>query len=257
MKKILVSFFTLFFILSGTVSMVANANTDSLPEISDVNGVSDIDLQKYFNENQIPAEKQDILREKVENNILWDAYNPEQTEQLPSDFYSLRILEGETSKRYNFEDGSFVSISISPTENSSQTFAYPDFSLKAGYEDAPYGTYFWDYKISKRVGAAYAEFYMDFLLTNPGNGYKSKIFNIFGQNATGFGIDGTPTPSIERPNEDLDKRRSALANIHWVSKSDLSLSWQGNGINTSVGTTCYLWVGLLQGMLYVDSSLPY
>lgn|GEM_PF-4813778 len=169
---------------------------------------------------------------------------------IPSDFFVFDPqLAGNEEKYYRFPDGSFISVG---TELGRTNKIQP-----LGSSTDEYGTTFWDFKVSKTVGTASAYVYADFLLANYEKGYKSKIFNLYGANASGFGVTDTPNTEIIRPSEDLEKGRSALARSYWFSKANLKFSWEGNGIDTTVGTTCSLWLGAIRGKLYVDSKLPY
>ncbi|NEZ41925.1 hypothetical protein [Paenibacillus alvei] len=220
---------------------------------TDVNGVQGIDLNQFFEENVVPKEKQELLKEKVRNNELWDAYKPELQQQIPADFFAFEPQLGNQDKYYRFPDGSFIYVGTEMGTTSKD----PGMIQPFGSSTDQYGTTYWDFKCQKIVGTASAYVYADFFLAFEGNGYKSKIFKLYGANASGFGVTGTPSTEIIRPIEDLEKERSALARSYWFAKTDLNFSWEGNGINTSIGTTCSLWLGAIRGKLYVDSKLPY
>lgn len=228
----------------------------------DVNGVKDIDLDKFFSDNNVPEEKQSILLEKVEKNELWDAYKPESLDQLPDDFYAFNYFDGSQTKYIRFDDGSFISVSVQ--EGGSKLVTSNDQELLG---ISPRGSWnhgdyidVWDYKVSKAVGTASASYYADFEIGLPG--YRvSKITNLYGANASGFGVTGTPTTEIVRQYEDATKSRSALARSYWFSQANLSFSWEygvaGGGMETTVGTTCSLWLAVVGGQVFVDSKLPY
>lgn len=222
-------------------------------QYTDVNGVQGINLDQFFVENLIPQEKQVLLKEKVKNNELWDAYKPELQQQIPADFFAFDPQLGDQDKYYRFPDGSFIYVGTEVGTTSKD----PGMIQPFGSSTDQYGTTYWDFKCTKTVGTASAYVYADFLLTFEGNGYKSKIFKLYGANASGFGVTDTPSTEIVRGEEDLNKSRSALARSYWFAKTDLNLSWEGNGINTSIGTTCSLWLAAIRGKLYVDSKLPY
>lgn len=258
MKKILSCIVMVVVLLMSIGTATANQLRITQPtELDfpyDVKGDKRIDLQQFFTKNKIPQDKQNILINKLKKNELWDAYKPELQSQIPNNYFSFDPKLGRQSKYYRFPDGSFISVSIEPG-NPEQPFNKAIQPL--GSSSDSYGTTFWDYKVTKTVGAASAYVYADFFLAYPGNGYKSKIFKLYGANASGFGVKDSPNTEIIRPYEDLEKGRSALARAYWFSNVNLKFSWEGNGIDTSVGTTCSLWLGAIQGKLYVDSKLPY
>ncbi|MHA0857786.1 hypothetical protein [Paenibacillus sp. CMAA1364] len=222
-------------------------------QATDVNGVQGIDLNQYFEDNQVPEEKQVLLMEKVKNNELWDAYKPEMQQQIPSDFYAFTPELGDQEKYYRFTDGSFVKISTEVGTTSKDQGRIQPY----GSSTDQYGVTYWDYKTEKVVGLIRSHVYADFFLAFLGNGYKSKIFRLYGAEAHGFSLEDNPSTEIIRPNEDLEKGRSALARSYWFSKSNLSFSWGKTGVNTSIGASCSLWLGAINGSLYVDSVLPY
>lgn len=239
----------LLFVCLGTASASSYENTSMTSQSFDINGIQDINLEQFFQENFIPKEKQALLKEKIEKNKLWDAYKPEMQKLVPSEFFVFDPKLGDQEKYYRFPDGSFISVS---TEAGTNSRIQP-----LGSSTDEYGTTYWDIKITKRVGTASAYVYADFFLGNYSKGYKSKIFNLYGANASGFGVTETPNTEIVREVEDIEKSRSALARSYWFSQANLNFSWEGNGIDTSVGTTCSLWLGAIKGNLYVDTKLPY
>jgi len=256
MKKssVLLLSIVLLFVSLGTANASnyerVSSSASMANQLVDVNGVKDINLDRYFQENQVPKEKQILLKEKVKNNELWDAYKPEMQQWIPSDFFVFDPKLGDQIKYYRFPDGSFISVG---TEAGTNSKIHPLGSSTDEYGNITY----WDIKISKTVGTASAYVYADFLLGNYEKGYKSKIFRLYGPNASGFGVTDTPKTEIVREVEDIEKSRSALARSYWFSKANLKFSWEGNGIDTTIGTTCSLWLGAIRGKLYVDTKLPY
>lgn len=91
-------------LFSSGISIVSAESQTYMLE-KDVNGVNGINLNDYFNENNVPFEKRDILLNKVENNELWDVYKPNASDQLPSDFFKFNYFDGErlvtTNNRIN------------------------------------------------------------------------------------------------------------------------------------------------------------
>ena len=236
-------------LLFTSLGVVSASNVQS----TDINGVQGIDLNQYFVDNHVPEEKQALLKEKVKNNELWDAYKPEMQQQIPSDFYAFNPQLGDQEKYYRFPDGSFVNVSTEVGTTSKDPGRIEPF----GSSTDQYGVTYWDFKTEKVVGLIRSHVYADFFLAFPGNGYKSKIFNLYGAEAFGFGLDGNPSTEIIRANEALEKERSALARSYWFSKANLSFSWGKTGVNTSIGSSCSLWLAAIRGTLYVDTQLPY
>ncbi|KXG76722.1 hypothetical protein AN619_08810 [Thermotalea metallivorans] len=68
------------------------------------------ELIKFLKENNVPKDKQEVLIEKLENNQLWDVYDPEKRKAVPDDFYVFNPEEGNQTRYYRFEDGSFIKI---------------------------------------------------------------------------------------------------------------------------------------------------
>ncbi|RCX18519.1 hypothetical protein DFP94_10651 [Fontibacillus phaseoli] len=268
--KILKKAGTLFSI--GVLCLALNLGTASAASTEsevvhnpDVNGVAGLDLNKYFEDNNIPAEKQTILLSKVENNELWDAYKPESLSLLPDDFYSFNFFDGSQTKYYRFDDGSFMSVGVEVGGSQLVKGDHAnkgDSSLISPLGSWNHGDYIdvWDYKVSKAVGTASAYYYADFEVGLPGT-RKSRITNLYGANASGFGVTGTPSTEIVREYEDPGRSRSALARSYWYSQANLSFSWEygvvGGGAETTIGTTCSLWLGVINGQIFVDSRVPY
>lgn len=249
---------SLFLLLFSFSSITASAS-----EIEkDVNGVGDINLEEYFRENHVPTEKQSILLEKIENYELWDVYKAENLEKVPSDFFKFNYFDGDQTRYYRFEDGSFISIGVEKGGEKYVSEDKLDPNVIIPFGSWNHGDYIdvWDYKVQKIVGTASATFYADFEVGLPGF-RASKITNLYGANASGFGVTGTPSTEIVRATEDTTRSRSALARSYWYSQADLSFSWEygfaSGGSNTTIGTTCSLWLAVVNGSIYVDSKLPY
>lgn len=249
---------------SAEEEVVANQNassavTEGSINLQDVNHVTGINLNHFFNENNVPLDKQETLIKKVKNNEPWDAYKPESLKQIPNDFYSFDPSKGDQEKYYRFEDGSFVKLAV---EGGTSKLVYSNTKQSGsigtnGSWSGATGTEYWDIKISKSVGTAVsAQFYADFFVGLPGFGV-SKITNIYSPDATGFGVSETPKTSIIRSTEDTLRSRAALAESHWFSNVKLNFSWSGIGTDTNIGDTCYLYLAVVNGSVYVDTKLPY
>ena len=73
-------------------------------------------IQLELDKSNIPKSTQIKLITKLKNGEQWDSMNPEKLKQIPKDYFKISGKTSET-KRYTFEDGSFIeqSINIEPT----------------------------------------------------------------------------------------------------------------------------------------------
>lgn len=248
------------------------------------------DLIKFLKENQVPKEKQEGLLNKIENNQVWDANNPEKQKSIPESFYIFDPKDGSQVRYYRFEDGSFIKIDntlnevieIDGSEKSNkrlkekvkdknllnkilsnqpnQANESKSISISSGSEFTTYGvssgtgySHYYDYKVSMWAGSMYASMITEFVVVNGGNDYLIPS-GFYGPTASGFGELGQmPTIEIVRTTEDSSRSRWAIANSHWYVNYPISTPWGGS---TASGTK-YLWIGVGNNTYRVSDRLPY
>ncbi|MGL5379742.1 hypothetical protein [Clostridium sp.] len=255
-KSILGIILTTTLTLTGifmTVSESANASTllnnDHEKTIMNYGFSSDDELEQFFLENDVSIEKQIILKEKIENNEPWDCYKDGAENLLPKDFSYFDINDTETNKRFTFEDGSFIEINIEPSKNSREIVS------------DSYGTRYTNHKISRQVGGTKAWFYANFYVARYGpssfwteaEGYNAP----YGEGISGFGATGNPTKTMIRKSENTSTKQAALFELRWFNQITVDGSWAGIGGSAPIGSTCTLYLALVNNKMYVDSSLPF
>lgn len=218
--------------------------------------VSDEELQEYFNENGIPLDKQEILRNKVLNGIAWDCYDTEKVNAIPEEFSYFDINDKDTDRKYVFEDGSFIEVSINPGESS-----YINDGSERTITSNSYGTLYTNHKVSRTVGLTSAYFYANFYVSRYGtsriytevDGYNSP----FGEGVSGFGATGNPSKEIIRKVEDTNGSQAALFRMYWFNQVEVSGTWGAVSGTLPIGSTCNLYLALIRNQMYVASELPF
>lgn len=271
MKKNLCSivFVLIAFIIIGPVSAKEWQN--------DYHGFSSKEeMVKNLRENFVPQDKIDLLIKKSENNEPWDIDKKECLNNIPEEFYSFNPQDGSQTRYYRFDDGSFIKISnqlLDDMELNISNKTEQFLTRKVGYYEATriidnmksnqyelqgveHGTgyaHFYDFKVSHRVGAMYADMIVEFYTIQNGN---DEIIpsGCFSPNAYGFGsLEQMPTIEVVRRKEDSSRRQWALVNSHWFTKYRLDTEWGGSDLSG----THYLWLAVGNDTYRVAPSLPY
>ncbi|WP_425449271.1 hypothetical protein [Dethiothermospora halolimnae] len=243
------------------------------------------ELIKFLNENGVPKSKQQILINKVEDNEKWDCYDREKLKFIPSSFYVFNPHDGSQTRYYRFEDGSFVKvetqlqdkIKIDGTKKSKDLLKKKikdkkllnkillqnskitesnnsDMPISTyGYESGSGYAYYWDWKISKRVGSQSAWFYAEFCNVDKGADYIEPS-GCYGGEVRGFGKISDKEITVTREKEDTYRSRFALARLSWTANYDISTPWGGGSIG---GGTFSLYLGVGNDTFYVNDRLPY
>ncbi|SMF89832.1 hypothetical protein SAMN05661091_4799 [Paenibacillus uliginis N3/975] len=210
----------------------------------DINGVKLVNLEQFFVEHDVPEEHQNVLLKKISKDELWDAYKLELVQQIPADYYEFDPLEGEQSRYYRFEDGSFVMISI-------------EFGSAGEVAPASEGVKLDGVKIRKRVGTAEALVCADLFIADNGYGTSAQILRLYDASLDGFDEPHQISTEIVRESEDTNRHRSALARSFWTVQGDQNISWSASQEGTLPEVPLSLWIGVLDGKIYVNSKLPY
>ncbi|MCL2320997.1 MAG: hypothetical protein FWC47_02695 [Oscillospiraceae bacterium] len=233
------------------------------------------EIIQYLNENGVSIEQQKTLIDKLENNQLWDASNPDKLSLVPENFYVFDPKTSDGIRYYRFEDGSFIKIEATPnakielngTEESNQKLKEKVTNPEAlamlqaqnnprtrGYQTGTGYAWYYDYRVSYFVGVTMgASMYTEFVLVNGGNDYLVPT-GFYGPTASGFGELGQmPTIQIVRQTEDSSTSRWAIANSNWYVNYPISTPWGGS----TVAGTKYLWIGVGSDTFKVSDSLPY
>lgn len=244
-----------FFIFLGAVTLTLFSSVSNVKasEMTETSGKIDYDeVSLYFEENNIPKEKQQILLDKLESGELWDCYNEEKVKNIPEDFFALDPLNLTHEKTYTFPDGSTIEVALEIPEDqyNRNIETYGSQSVTGGIE-------YWDIKIDKTIGLLKAWFYADFFVSNT-TSKPSVIHDVWGANVSGFGVVDKPSLTIQRKTEDIAKSRSALAYSQWLTQVTISGGW-GDYVSGSIpiGSTCNLYLGLIRGKVHVSPTLPY
>lgn len=232
--------------------------------------LTDAELQSMFDKNNVPKDKQKILREKLEKGELWDCYNEEKVKEMPSEYRFFDPFKKYQEKIYRFEDGSFIKTSLTQgevTEINSNT-SDRNIITPSDVEQDSFGALFTRERIEKTVGATYALYYANFYVSRYGN---SKIYTLensggkyqgpYGEEIRGFGITEQPTKDMIREEENRDASLSALFRLYWFTQIEVSASWGAHGFEIGAtipaGSTCSLYLALIRGQVYIASQLPY
>lgn len=272
-KRFLISVVLVLTMFSTIFAYADNGDSISKADLKD-----QAQLERYFDENGVPSDKQEILMDKVKNNELWDCYDQSKLDQIPEDFKEFDPGEGSQEKYYRFEDGSFIKveavlnqkIAIDNTDKSRKEIKEKIKNKKAldqalsisqslptvqpnGVE---YGTgyvHYYDYKIQKIVGTMKASYYAEFFIVQ--NGPDSIVDSAYSPAATGFGsLSSMPEFTYVRLTEDVARSRYALMYSSWIVNYDLSTPWGGASVG---GSTCFLYLAVGKDKFYVDNVLPY
>ncbi|MGL5380449.1 hypothetical protein [Clostridium sp.] len=253
--KIISSLLILSCLILSPISTVKATTLDSNIKLENIKPFDSTDKYiEFFNENNVPKDKQDILLNKLDNDILWDCYNPQKTSEIPEDFYAFDIDDPVNNKRYyRFEDGSFISIE---TEGSAES------DKGRSTTSDSFGTMYKDHMVSKQVGLAGAGFRADFYVARYGTSSFVGDGNIWDRYATGLGCSGLPAIEKVRLAEEVasPNNRAAIVRIYWQSVSNVTVSWPTKGFTVGasipVGATMSLYLALVNNKYYVDSQLP-
>lgn len=159
----------------GTSIANAKTNTNNLKNIKAFK--TSEEYVNFFNKHNVPKDKQKGLLEKLDKDILWDAYNPEKIKEIPESFNTFSIDDPVDNIRYyRFEDGSFIAIETSASEEIKRLRQAWDSSIGNNLQSAEsdrmktdsvvsdsFGSQYTDHMVSKWVGVANAGFRSSFL----------------------------------------------------------------------------------------------
>lgn len=256
MKKIISNILAITMMLTiGGTSIITSADEIRNP----VNEIDYEQIEKFYEENDIPEEKQKLLTEKLENGIQWDSSNPEKLKEVPDDFSYLKNNDISQSKTYIFDDGSIIKISVEPVE----TTTIPEIApLKAGEATTDsFGTFYHSCRFSRTYGGVTASVVLSAYRNNYG---ASTIYTVKNSEnlyndptelyTSGFGNGVVPTGKVIRDKE--YNGNAALYSMTWQNTKTLSASWRKIGGSTSVGSTQFLHVAFVNSNVFIDSELP-
>lgn len=271
--------------LSVTLSMLLLSSTVVMAEpIEEKVTYDKTRTENFLENNNFTEEQKETLRKKIENNELLDCYKEENLANIPDDFNHFDLSDGSQSKKYYFEDGSFIEISFAPASEDSKkieitkdnienfsmideplaTSTTNDLSIRPlGVISDSYGTLYTNYKVYRQVGDQSAFFYGNFYQSRYGNsriyetddgyGYNSP----FGEQADGFGIDAYPVKEMIRAVESRSTSQGAIFRLKWLTTATVSGGWSHLSGSIPIGTTCNLYLALVRGQIYIDSRLPF
>lgn len=226
-------------------------------------------VKQYLEESNVPKEKLDFLIEKLENGILWDCYNEEKLNEVPSDFNCFDISTSIKEKYFRFEDGSFIKISVGGGEEIENY--YPEANVVQPLSDGTvsinsdsFGVLFVNHKVEKQVGLTIAYFYANFYVARYGasiiytNENSNGDYNSpFGEGVAGFGVGANPSKEMIRDYENTSTSQAAMFRLYWFNTVTISGAWKGIGGTIPVGSTCNLYLALVNNHMYIDSNLPF
>lgn len=271
--------------LSLTLSMLLLSSTVVMADpIEQEVSYDKTQAENFLKNNNFSKEQEETLRKKIENNELLDCYKKENLEKIPDDFNNFDLSDGAHSKKYYFEDGSFIEISFAPASEDSEKIEITKDNIEnfnmideplATYDTSKlpistfgvisdsYGTLYTNYRVSRTVGDQSAFFYGNFYLSRSGNsriyvdgdgnGYNSP----FGEEANGFGVGAFPEKVMIRAYEDRATSQGAIFRLKWLTTATVSGGWSHLSGSIPIGTTCNLYLALVRGQIYIDSSLPF
>lgn len=262
--------------LMASIFLGTSFSTSMVKAESNIKNIKSFETKEqyteFFNENKVPKDKQNVLLEKLDKDILWDAYNPEKVGEIPESFNTFSIDDPVDNVRYyRFEDGSFIKIKTTASEETkqmrkaeeapAQTLLSGDIVANSVVSDS-FGAQYTDHMVEKWVGTAHAGFRSTFYIAR----YDVSNFNgnpSWDQYATGLGCSGTPsiqTGTRDREEVAFPNNRAAIRRIYWQSTASVSVSWKTKditlGTTIPVGTTMSLYLALVNHSYYVDSELP-
>lgn len=254
MKRFTLALCTIFFIFLGATNVFAYENTQKFVQPEKL--LTTEELTKFFTENNIPKEKQEILIWKLDNNILWDCYNDEKLKLVPDDFSTIDIDGIDKEKYFRFEDGSFIKISFSKGDKGQviKNTASPDGITPYGY-----GTHYKNHLVSRSAGTTTASFYATFFVSdynssmiytkeNSGGVYNSP----FGGSVYGFGATGNPSMEMIRERESYGQ--AATFRMYWFTQATVSGTWGGVSGSISPGGTCNLYLCIKDSKVTIAST---
>lgn len=256
----------------GTSIANAKTNTNNLKNVKAFNTKEE--YVNFFNKHNVPKDKQQGLLEKLDKDILWDAYNPEKIKEVPESFNTFSIDDPVDNIRYyRFEDGSFIAIETRASEETKRLRQTEKPSIKNNLQAAvsdgmktesvvsdSFGSQYTDHMVSKWVGAANAGFRSSFYIARWGTSSFNGIS--WDQYASGLGCSGAPEIQYVREKEEVASpyNRAALRRIFWQANATVNVAWETKGISLGasipVGTTMSLYLALVNNSYYVNSALP-
>lgn len=261
-----------FLLLSSNVAM---AETDETKVTYNKKEVED-----FFNKNNFSENQEKNLREKIANNELLDCYKEEKLKNIPDDFNYINLSNMSQSKKYYFEDGSFIEVSVAPNSEKSEKIEITDENIKdypiieenlkndsninaRSITSDTYGTLYVNHKVSRSVGLQSASFIANFYQSRygnsriyestDGNGYNSP----YGEEVSGFGINSLASKEMIRALEDRNTSQGAIFRLYWLTTGEVSAEWKGIGGSMPIGTTCNLYLALVRGQIYIAPDLPF
>ena len=262
-------------VLMASVFLGTSFNTSMVKADQNIKNIKSFETKEqyteFFNENNVPKDKQTVLLEKLNKDILWDAYNPEKVEEIPESFNTFSIDDPLDNVRYyRFEDGSFIKIKTTPSEETKQMRKAEEvpalMALSGGMVvnsvvSDSFGAQYTDHMVEKWVGTAHAGFRSTFYIAR----YDVSNFNggpSWDQYATGLGCSGAPMIQNVRDREEIASpyNRAAMRRIYWQASMSVSVGWKTKditlGATITIGTTMSLYLALVNHSYYVDSQLP-
>ncbi|QAT41113.1 hypothetical protein [Clostridium sp. JN-9] len=228
---------------------------------------------QFFDQNNVPKEKQKVLLDKLDKNILWDAYNPDKVKEIPASFNTFDIDDPlDNIRYYRFEDGSFIKIETKASEktkelrknqeNQKQKYSFSGEIRPLSVISDSFGAQYTDHMVTKTIGTnIVAGFRSTFYISR----YDTSRFNggpSWDQFASGLGCNGAPSIQNIRDVEEIAApyNRAAMRKIYWQANANLNVAWPTKGITLGatipVGTTMSLYLALVNHSYYVDSVLP-
>lgn len=243
------------------INTAAFATVDN-PKLSDLDKK---ELHKFLANHNVPEKKIKDLIKKTEKGIEWDCYKEENLAKIPSDFYEITLDGNEKERYYRFADGSFVNVYIGGGEVINNYHEPSEESGRMGIvRSDSFGTLYKNHKVSRIVGTTSAWFYASFYVPRPGYGasmiYTSdnsaNLYNSpYGEGIAGFGATGHPDKEMIRDKE--YNGNAALFRLYWFTQIEVSGGWGPFGASAPVGTTCNLYLALVNNKVYIASQLPF
>jgi len=229
------------------------------------------ELVSYLSDNNVPKNKIKSLVEKSLNDIQWDCYKEEKLALLPADFYEFDLASNIGEKYFRFEDGSFTKVYVGGGEvikNYREVSQFDKSNLLSGLNRAAvsdsFGTLYKNHRIERIVGTTRAYFIANFYVPRPGYGSSiiyttdnsNNMYNSpYGEGISGFGVTGHPEKEMIRDVE--YNGQAALFRLYWFNQIEVSGGWDGFGASAAIGSTCNLYLALVNNKVYIASSLPF
>lgn len=250
-------------VLATPASASVRKNEITQPETN----MSIEELDKLFDENNVPDDKREVLISKLENGVLWDCYDDTKLKSVPEDFSNIDISELGREKVFRFEDGSFMSISVAPGENSEvQRNVLPitqDGAVETSdISERGYGNTYVNYLVKRHVGGQKAYFYASFFVSDYNSSmiYTSAnsngVYNSpFGDGVEGFGTTGNASMKTIRDRESYGQ--AAMHRMFWYTQVTVGGDWGGVNGSITAGGTCNLYLGLTNSTISITSKVPF